>query len=62
MAIVLITYRDTNPKTGRPEIYVSHGENTATGRSVVLEQDTLESYKRMGAQLDPNMGEWVLAA
>lgn len=57
--ILLITYTETNNRTGRKETLVSHGVNLKTDKAVVLPQETPQS---MGARFDRDMGEWLLAA
>jgi hypothetical protein len=60
MAILLVTFTEKNPKTGRVETRVSHGVDLGTDRPVVTDNETIDVYERMGARFDKDMGEWVL--
>lgn len=58
--LVLITVKETNPRTFRQEIIVSHGVDTETFSNVPLQQETLEYYQRhCGAIFDQEHG-WCL--
>jgi hypothetical protein len=50
--IILITYHDER----KCEI-VSHGINEATGKVVILPQET---PRTMGAKFEPQIGHWIL--
>lgn len=57
MPIILITEMETDPKTGRERLIVSHGINTRTDRVVILPN---EPPTTLGATIDPVTGEWTL--
>ncbi len=44
--IVIITIEETNSRTFRQEIIVSHGVDAETFRNVTLQKETLEYYQR----------------
>jgi hypothetical protein len=60
MAILLVTFTETNPKTGRKETRVSHGVDLDTDRAVVTDNETIDVFERIGARFNEAMGEWVL--
>lgn len=55
--IILITFIETHPATGRKTTLVSHGVDSLTDKVIILPQQTPES---MGAVFDPSMGEYIL--
>jgi hypothetical protein len=57
MTVIVITYREANPITGRMETLVSHGFDTDTGRNIIMPQDTPE---KVGAVFNKELGEYVL--
>lgn len=52
--ILVVTYRDKSNKTGREEVFVSHGVNAETGKNVVMEQVMLKEAPYI--KFDPDLG------
>jgi hypothetical protein len=42
MAILIVTHREEDPKTGEMVDFVSHGVNTHTMENVILQQEPLK--------------------
>lgn len=59
MALMLVTFRERNSRTGRMETLVSHGVDLDTDKTVITDSETIEVWKTRGAVFDHNMGEWV---
>lgn len=55
--IIVIASWEINEKTKRKELLASHGINADTDEVVVLPVEHPES---LGAQFDPNIGEYVI--
>lgn len=59
--VILITMKETNPKTHKVETIVSHGINELDGRAVILPCETIEYFiSQCGARLDDSMKEYVM--
>lgn len=55
--IVVITYTEYNPRTGRKEIRASHGVDLDSDQAVVLPN---EPPAELGAVFDADIGEFVI--
>lgn len=59
--VILITMKETNPKTHKVETIVSHGINESDGSVVILPCETIEYFiSQCGARLDDGMHEYVM--
>ena len=62
MAMMLVTCRERDERTGLVETLVSHGVDLDTGKTVVTDGETLACWKIRGATFDKDMGEWIIGA
>lgn len=51
---LVITYKEKHPKTGREEVFISHGVDMETGRNIVMEPVMLREAPYV--KLDPDLG------
>lgn len=61
MAMILITYREKNRRTGRMETRVSHGVCLNSGRDIITDNETIDTYIAHGAKMNQDIGEYVMA-
>lgn len=55
--IIVICFKERDPKTGVVRTVISHGVDQATGRTVILPCDAPED---IGAVFDQSLGEYVV--
>lgn len=59
--IILITCREYDEVDCKYDVYVSHGIDTDTDKTVILPSDTLNYYRMTGmAEYNQEIGEYIL--